>query len=273
MIQLLDIPFAAVEGHQLRLNLFLPKDVKNPPLVLFIHGGGWVSGNRTEAPVRIAERGYALASIEYRLSSEATFPAQIFDCKGAVRWLRAHSQEYGYDASSIAAMGTSAGGHLAVLLGTSNNEEDLEGDVGGNLDQSSSVQLVVDYYGPVDFVLRSKDQPEQTEQKGGIVYALLGGPVQENIEKAKLASGAFNVTADAPPLLIFHGTKDTSVLINQSERLFSVYKEKGLPVTFQKVEGAGHGGPEFSTPENLGLLDQFLDKHLRKAKQSLATKP
>jgi acetyl esterase/lipase len=266
-----DIPFAEVPGRTLMINLFLPKDVKNPPLVVNIHGGGWKAGSRKSARLAVAAKGYALASIDYRYSSEAVFPAQIYDCKGAIRWLRAHAKEYGYDASFIAVMGDSAGGHLAVLLGTTNNDKSLEGDVGGNLDQSSAVQCIVDSYGPADFILRSKDQPEQTEKKGGKVYDLLGGPVAENLEKAKLASGAWHVTPAAPPLLIFHGTADTTVFINQSERLLQAYKDAGLSATLQKVKGGGHGGPQFNSPENLDLMIRFLDSHLRQGKPAADT--
>jgi acetyl esterase/lipase len=262
-----DIPFATLPGRQLMLNLFLPKDVKNPRLVVYIHGGGWRSGNRKECSIApIVNKGYAVASIDYRLSTEAVFPAQIYDCKGAIRWLRAHAKEYGYDASSIAVTGASAGGHLALLLGTSNNDKDLEGDVGGNLQESSSAQAIIDYFGPADFIQRSKDQPNQTEQKSGKVYQLLGGPVHEKVEMAKLASGAYHITQDDPPLLIFHGTADKTVFINQSERVYNSYKELGLDVTLHKVEGAAHGGPQFFTPENLELAAEFLNSKLGKAK-------
>ncbi len=264
MKTLLDLEYAEVDGNKLQLDLFLPANAKNPPLVVYIHGGGWRSGSRKENPLKwLVARGYALASIEYRLSSVAVFPAQIHDCKGAIRWLRAHTAEYGYDAGRIAVTGTSAGGHLAVLLGTSGDEPDLEGKVGGNLDQSSRVQAIVDYYGPTDFVLRSTDQPKETEQKGGKVYSMLGRAVQSDLELAKQASGAFHVTQDDPPLLIFHGTADRTVLQNQSHRLRDAYTTAGLPVEFQTVEGAGHGGPGFWTPDNRELAGKFIDRWLK----------
>lgn len=260
-----DLEFAKVDGQKLLLDLFLPAKASKPPLVLYIHGGGWRSGTRKDVfPLFLAKNGYAVASIDYRLSSVAVFPAQIADCKGAVRWLRAHAGEYGYDADHIAAMGTSAGGHLAVLLGTSGGIQELEGDVGGNLGHSSRIQAVVDFFGPVDFILRSKDQPEQTDKAGGKVYQLLGKPVLQNVELAKLASGAFHVTKDDPPLLVFHGTADKTVLINQSHRICDEYKKHGLQVEFQSVEGAGHGGPQFSTPACQQQVLEFLQKCLRK---------
>ncbi len=260
-----DIVFAEASGQKLMLNLHLPAEVSHPPLVVFIHGGSWRKGDRKDTfAVFLTGHGYAVASIDYRLVPAAVFPAQIFDCKAAVRWLRAHAGEYGYDATRVAAMGTSAGGHLAVLLGTSGGEKDLEGDVGGNLGQSSSVQAIVDFFGPTDFILRSGDQPELTDKESGRVYQLLGKPVRQNIDFAKLASGVFHVTPDDPPLAVFHGTADKTVLINQSHRIVEEYKSHNLPVEFHPVEGAGHGGPQFSTPECRDLVVKFLAEHFAK---------
>jgi acetyl esterase/lipase len=262
-----DLVFAEVDGAKLMLNLYLPAKAEKPPLVVYIHGGGWRAGDRKDKfPLWIAEHGFAVASIDYRLSTVAPFPAQIFDCKAAIRWLRAHANEYGYNAQRVAATGTSAGGHLALLLGTSGDEKELEGDVGGNLTQSSRVQAVVDFYGPSDFVLRTKAQPEQTDKPGGKVYQLLGKPVQENLELAKLASPAFHVTKDDPPLLIFHGSADKTVLMNQAERIRDAYQAVGLPVEFHVLEGAAHGGAKFSAPECQEPTLKFLEQHLNAAK-------
>jgi len=141
-----DIVFAQPDGVDLLLNLHLPKGVEQAPLVMFIHGGSWRNGDRNNCKVAwLAEKGYAVASIEYRVSTEALFPAQIHDCKGALRWLRAHSSKYGYDASKVVVSGSSAGGHLAALMGTSGDVDELEGLTGGNLDQSSRVQGIIDY--------------------------------------------------------------------------------------------------------------------------------
>jgi acetyl esterase/lipase len=265
-----DLRFAEIDGKTLLLNLYLPIHSPNPPLVVSIHGGGWRSGNRKAFPPWLAQRGYAVASIDYRLSSTTVFPAQLFDCKGAIRWLRAHADNYGYDAKRIAVIGESAGGHLALLLGTTGDVKQLEGDVGGNLSQSSRVQAVVDFFGPADFLLRSKDQPQETEKPGGKVYQLLGKPVKGNEELAKLASPAFHVTKQDAPLLVFHGTADKTVLINQSRRICDAYKEMGLPVDFHVVEGAKHGGPEYDTPKCQDLIIKFLDRWLKVGKGPMA---
>jgi acetyl esterase/lipase len=259
-----DIPYAEVNGKKLLLDLYLPEGIDKPPLVVFIHGGSWRAGSRKDCLLTWAvAKGYALASIDYRLSQEAVFPAQIFDCKGAVRWLRAHATEYGYDASRIAVSGASAGGYLAALLGTSGGEASLEGDVGGNATESSRAQAIVDFYGPTDFILRAEEQPKFTDEPGGSVYGLLGHGVKTDPEGAKLASPAFHVTADDPPLLAIHGTKDPQVLPNQSERLCAAYRGLKLENALRPVEGAGHGGPEFVLPDVQEVIANFLDRHLK----------
>jgi len=262
------IPFAEVSGRMLFLDLTVPQGDVAPPLVVMIHGGGWRGGSRNDQTSEamaawLVSHGYATAQIDYRKSSEAIFPAQIFDCKGAVRWLRAHARQYGYDGGRVAALGDSAGGHLSVLLGTSAGVEALEGNVGGNAEQSSRVQAIVDLFGPTDFIQRTRDQPQETDQPTGKVYQLLGGPVHEKLELAKLASGLYHVSHDAPPLLILHGTEDYTVLLNQSERLLDAYRRHGLQATIHLIEGAGHGDKSIYQPETFRWITDFLDVNLR----------
>lgn len=257
-----DLVFAEVDGQKLQLDLFVPA-VKKPSLVVYIHGGSWLRGSRKKTPVQwLTEEGFALASISYRFSDRAIFPAQIHDVKAAIRWLRAHQDEYGYDASRIGVCGTSAGGQLAVLLGTSGGVKELEGTVGEHLQQSSRVQAIVDWYGPADFLLRSKTQPKHN-QPGSSSYQLLGGAPVEKLELARLASGVSHVTTDDPPLLIFHGDKDTTVLLDQSERLRDVYKKAGLDVTLQVIPGGRHNGAaEYFSGESRRLVVDCFSKHL-----------
>ena len=237
-----DIVFAQPDGVDLLLNLHLPTGVEQAPLVMFIHGGSWRNGDRNNCKVAwLAEHGYAVASIEYRVSTEALFPAQIHDCKGALRWLRANASRYGYDATHVVVSGSSAGGHLATLMGTSAGIETLEGNTGGNLDQSSRVQGIIDYYGPTDFVKRSDNQPSKTDEPKGGVYQLLGGPVKSNLDLAKIASPVTYVSKDDPPLLIFHGSNDKTVFLDQSEFLKDAYQQKNLEVSLNIVPDAGHG--------------------------------
>ena len=259
-----DILFAEPDGVALLLDLHMPAGVVNPPLVMFIHGGSWSAGDRTRCKLAwVAQHGYAVASIEYRLSQEALFPAQIHDSKGALRWLRAHQDDYGYDASRVVVAGTSAGGHLAALMGTSGDIAELEGTTAGHPDRSSRVQGVIDYYGPTDFVKRSANQPIKTDDPSGGVYRLLGGAVKENLEAARLASPANYVSEDDPPFLILHGDKDKTVFLDQSEILRDIYLERGLEVQLHVEVGAGHGWSKVSATERDLVLD-FLQRFLRR---------
>jgi len=259
-----DIEFANVDGHNLKLDLYLPAETKNAPLVVWIHGGGWKAGNKSNCPVSwLTDDGYAVASISYRLTDKAIFPAQIHDCKAAIRWLRANADKFGFSTAKIAVSGSSAGGHLAALVGTSGDAKGLEGTVGGNPGHSSRVDAVVDFYGATDFVLRSKTQPHRANKEGSVVYRLLGGGADKKVELAKQASAAFHVTKDDPPFLVFHGGNDKTVLIDQSERIKEVYMKAGLPIALHVLKGSGHGGKEFYVGERRGLIRAFLAKHLR----------
>jgi len=260
-----DIEFARVDGQGLLLDLYQPKGVERPPLFVWIHGGGWRGGSRKRVPLNaVVEHGYALASISYRFTDKAIFPAQIHDCKAALRWLRANAGRFGYNADWIAVGGSSAGGHLALLVGTSGDVKELEGTVGGHLDQSSRVQAVIDYYGPSDFVLRGRTQPERayTEKSGS--FALLGGKVNNGKvfpELETTASPAHYVSADDPPLLVFQGENDKTVLPDQSERIVELYERAKLPATLVLVDKAAHGGRKFYSGEHLQTALRFLDQH------------
>lgn len=258
-----DIVFASIEGTDLKLNLFLPDNATRPPLVIYIHGGGWRNGSyRKNLVPWMTDHGFALASVSYRLTDKATFPAQIHDVKASVRWLRAHAETYGYDATRIGVCGTSAGGHLAMLLGMSGDVEALEGSVGEHAGQSSRVQAVVNYYGPSDFVLRSKTQPAKTESPDGSAYLLLNGRASEQPDKARLASPAWQVSRDDPPLLILHGEKDATVLPDQAERIREAYESAGLSVACHFEKNAGHGGAVFFQGPNRTRVLEFFSKHL-----------
>ena len=258
-----DLVVATVNGHDLKLDLYLPKAAKKPPLVIYIHGGSWRANSYKKCQTAwLTDYGFAVASISYRFSQAAVFPAQIHDCKAAVRWLRTHADELGYDATRIGVTGTSAGGHLALLLGTTGGMPEYEGSAGGSLDTSSTVQAVVDYYGPSDFILRSQNQPAKTEEEDSPVRQLIGGPVKENPERARFASPVFQVSEGDAPLLILHGDKDKTVYLDQSQRMVEAYRAAGLDVALQVVPGGGHGGNAHFTPELREKVAQFLKKHL-----------
>jgi len=260
-----DIEYAVVNGISMKLDLYLPTDGQGrPPLVIFIHGGGWLYGSKEQCKVKwLPEYGYAVASINYRFSWQAIFPAQIHDCKGAVRWLRGQARVYGYKAKRIGVAGDSAGGHLAALLGTSGGKKKLEGDVAGYNNKSSRVQAVVDMYGPTDFIIWAKKVGDIFDTPLNPVYILLGGPVRENRPLARLASPARHISEGDPPVLILHGDMDLVVPVSQSRLLHRRYKKAALDSTLHIIKGAGHGGPEFQDETRKELIIAFFNKHLK----------
>jgi acetyl esterase/lipase len=252
-------------GHQKqKLDLYLPENPSAPlPLIIWIHGGGWAAGSKDGCPAaRFVAQGYAAASLEYRLSGDAVFPAQIEDCKASIRWLRAHAKEYHLDPTRFGVWGSSAGGHLVALVGTSGDVKEF--DVGANLDQSSRVQAVCDFYGPTD-LLRFVTTPgyESHATAGSPESRLIGGIVEQNKDKAAHANPIIYVTKDDPPFLIVHGDKDPTVPPNQSELLFEALKKTGVSAHFHTIHGAGHGGPGFSGKNIDEMVATFFDAHLK----------
>lgn len=246
-----DLIFKSTPQRLLTLDLYLPEGVPNPPLVVYIHGGGWKDGSPKNPPLRhLLVEGFALASISYRLSHEAKFPAQLEDVCDAVAWLVASAPKFGYDASRIALIGGSAGGHLAMLGGITLARDSLP------------VRAVVSYFGPSDFFLRAQTQPSKTEEPGGSVYELLGGTPGQLPEVARAASPALQVDAQSPPLLIFHGTGDNVVHADQSESMAAAYRAAERPVTLVLKTGAGHKISDFEDPDDRRRLREFLKARL-----------
>jgi len=251
------------ERQKLDLYLQIPATFKIPqrPLIVWVHGGAWLGGSKAPCPAqRFVNQGYAVASVHYRLSQHAIFPAQIEDCKAAIRWLRANAGQYHIDPNRIGVWGASAGGHLVALLGTAGNVKDF--DVGPNADVSSRVQAVCDFFGPTDFTKMSSfpstmkhDDADSPESK------LVGGPIQENKDKVRRANPITYVTKDDPPFLIVHGDKDPLVPHNQSEILLDALKKAGVEATLYTVPGGGHGG--FQDPQVDVLVAEFFRQHLR----------
>lgn len=243
-------------GHERnRLDLYLPEKVEGKlPVIVWIHGGSWMAGDKQSGPaIGFSGRGYAVAAMNYRFSQHATFPAQIQDCKAAVRWLRANAETYHLDADHIGVWGASAGGHLAALMGTTADVKEFEGD-GGNEGQSSRVQAVVDWFGPTNFLTAGiKDARTR----------MLGADPRKDPEKAKKASPVNYVSKDAAPFLIMHGDADPTVPYEQSVTFAEALKEAGAEVTFVTIPGGGHGGKGFETAENLKKVQEFLDRHLK----------
>jgi acetyl esterase/lipase len=248
-----------------QLDLYLPRVKPNEklPLVVWIHGGAWKMGSKDEGPaIALADHGFAVASINYRYSTKSIFPAQIYDCKAAIRWLRAHAAEYSYDATKIGVWGASAGGHLAALLGTSGGVASLEGD-GGNADQSSAVQAVSDWCGPTDLesFIQEAMQPRFRESKPELfVNELLGGTPESKKDLAKSASPISFVTSDDPPFLIIHSIEDPVVPFEQSNDFAKKLEAEGVKVKLVKINSTDHMP---MTEANFNEVYKFFDETLK----------
>lgn len=255
---LTDQPYVEGGHERQKLDLYLPKASASEkgatakagpyPLVIWIHGGGWAQGSKDGCPAqRLTAQGFAVASINYRLSGHAVFPAQIEDCKAAIRWLRANAGKYKLDPTRFGVWGSSAGGHLVALVGTTGKATQY--DVGANLNVSSQVQAVCDFYGPTDFLQMDAASPGgrgRHNMADSPESRLIGAPIQEAKEKtAKANPITYIQTAAAakalPPFLIVHGSDDPAVPVGQSELLFKALTAAGSPVQFHVIQGAGHG--------------------------------
>lgn len=266
--------------NPLFLDLYIPESKANQtfPLLIYIHGGGWLEGSKENCPAeQVAKRNYVLACINYRLSTEALFPAQIHDVKKAVRWLRKNAKIYHINPDKIGVWGDSAGGHLSALLGTSSGVAALE----DNSEISSNVQAVCVWYAPTDFTLvppaftdevMTEKVLQDNQNKPWFAYTLathqlLGGNVKDKLDLAQLANPITHIDADDPPFLIVHGERDTVVPIHQSEILAEALTTKGISVTFIRLPQLTHSyrgknGEPFD-PELIKITIDFFDQHLK----------
>lgn len=254
-----DLEYAQVKGVSLKLDLYRPvtKPSAPMPLVIWVHGGGWKTGTKANCPAAwLAAKGYAVASLDFRLLPEHPWPAQIEDPIAALRWLRKESGRYGFDAERTAAMGGSSGGHVVALWGTL------------TLPPEDKVKAVVDWYGPTDLLTMPPNVLSEKRTRAELAKAngalLLGGIVMDQPDKAKAVSALHQVSKDDVPFLIMHGTADTSVPVDQSERLHAALKAVGVESTLKLLPGAGHGGKEFDAPDSRALVQAFLDRHLKR---------
>jgi acetyl esterase/lipase len=264
-----DVEFARVGEHRLMLDLYLPPQSggadRRPPLIVWVHGGAWRSGSRKDMPLGgLVRRGFAVASVDYRLSPVARFPAQVHDIKAAIRFLRKREKDYGYDAGRIAVAGNSAGGHLAALVGVTNGNTELEGTVGEDRSQKSDVQAVISLYGMSNLTtILAQSTPHGLEVRVPALQLLLGGQPQDVPDLARLASPVFHVDATDPPLLLIHGDQDPQAPVNQSLELQGRYEALHLPHRLVVLHGSGHGGKEFVDETRCELMAGFLKEHLK----------
>ncbi|MDB6074487.1 MAG: Carboxylesterase [Verrucomicrobiaceae bacterium] len=275
----LDQSYADNSNPKQMLDLYLPRkrnSEKPLPVVAFIHGGGWIHGDRIGAAsgaIQMARTGdYVAVSVGYRLTNEAHWPEQIYDCKAAIRWIRGQAKEFNLDADHIAVWGSSAGGHLSSLLGTSGDVKELEGREGSFITQSSRVTCVVNLCGPQDFTKALMfDKEGKPVVQDDAVIGLLGGTYEEKHAEAIAASPLTYVTKDDPPFLNAQGTKDQRVAYANAEWIHAALNKTGVPSLLIPITDGGHGS--VSNPELNKRAVQFVGMHLRGIKAEIDTSP
>lgn len=269
-----DVPYIQDGDVAQRLDIYYPEKPPTEalPLIVHIHGGGWMGGSKFPCDVRrMTAQGYVVASVEYRFSQKAKFPAQIQDCQAAIRWLRANAKRYHINPDKVGVVGGSAGGHLSALVGVTGGKK-VFAAIGGNVDQSDAVSCVVDIFGPKNFA-SVIDQAEKDPNVKNIFkfntpsdpYSELIGAKLSDKEKVAAVSPITYVDKDCPPTLILHGTHDALVPYAQSEEFAAAMTKSGASVWLQKFPGGGHGGGSFGKPSVVLLMKNFFDKYLQGA--------
>ena len=256
-----NIQYAQIGDQSLKLDIYEPrKGTGKLPVILWIHGGYWKSGDKNFCPIAfMATRNLAIVSMDYRLTGTAAFPAPLYDCKGVVRWLRANADRYNLDADHIGICGASAGGHLGLLLATTANHPELEGDVGGNPTFSSGVQCVCAFYPPTDLNRLVSDPIDRTNANEDVAK-FIGGAVAQNLDKALAASPLTHVDKSCPPVYLLHGGADTLVPPEQSELFYQALLKAGVPAHLEIVPDKGHGiiAPPAAAQEIYDFFDRYL---------------
>jgi acetyl esterase/lipase len=261
-----DLVFATVGGTALSLDLYRADG--EAPVVVYVHGGGWSSGDKADdAASRIAplvEFGVTVASVNYRLVPSAVFPAQLHDLKGAVRWLRAHGPRLGLRTERIGVWGASAGAYLGSLLALTAGSADFEGTVGRNLEQASDVQAAVHWFGQSDLLAAgSRTEVEARLLPFAFEAGLLGVMSVDSLaDVARRLSLVELVSSSAPPFLIAHGDRDHIVAVSESQALHSALSRAGVEAELMLLAGAGHEGPEFDRPATLAMTAAWLRARL-----------
>ncbi|MCB1278229.1 alpha/beta hydrolase [Prosthecobacter sp.] len=258
-----DIEFSNPDNQHLQVNLAQPKEGKGPfPAVVCIHGGGFRAGKREgydKLLLTLAQHGYVAITVTYRLAPAYQFPAAVHDCKAAVRWLRANAEKYHVDGARIGVMGGSAGGHLAQFLGVTAGVPQFEGE--GNLDQSSAVSCVVNFFGPSDF---TKSYDKSVDAKD-VLPLFFGGDLTTKRKEHIIGSPLYWVTPNAAPTLCLHGTADEYVAYEQAVWIVDKLKAATVEAELVGFEGAGHGLKGVPPEKTEGLMIAFFDKHLKPA--------
>ena len=256
-----DVEYGRVGDISLKLDFYEPNQRRpERPLIVWIHGGAWRSGSKSDVPVaKLREQGFAIASVDYRLSPVAKFPAQIHDIKAAIRYLRANASRFEVDANRFVLAGSSAGGHLAVLAAVSDGVPELSGELAAPENTAANVQAVVSFFGAGNLqTILSQSTPFGLDVRVPALEKFLGGLPDQQPNLARLASPVEHIDSRDPPLWLFHGDQDPQMPINQSHELDGAYKKIGLPVRFEVVHGGKHGGFGFFTETQLRRLGDEL---------------
>ena len=258
-----DVEFAKAGDISLKLDLHLPSGPTRAPLIVWVHGGAWRSGSKKDMPLgKLVADGYAVASVDYRLSTQAKFPAQIHDLKAAIRFLRGHGSQWRLPTKKILIAGDSAGGHLAALAGVSNGNPELEGALGSDRTESSDVQGIISFYGGANLTtILKQSTPHGLSVRVPALDLLLAGQPEDLPALARLASPVFHVDKNDPPLLLLHGDQDPQMPVNQALELCGAYQKVKAPVQLEIVHGAAHGGAMFYDEERLALVKKFLRRN------------
>jgi len=266
----IDIVYTKAGTTELKLDLSRPAEGDGPfPAVVVIHGGAWRGGNKSDLRPLLAvfaQRGYVAISPQYRFCPKDAFPAQVYDVKAAVRWLKGNAKKFKADPDHLGAIGFSAGGHLALMLGLTGPADGLEGDVSAGA-PDSRVQAVVNYFGPTD--LAASDIPTISKP---LVKDFLGGTPQEKPAEAAKASPITFVSKDDAPVLTFQGTKDPLVPFNQAIKLADAMSTAGVPGRVELMVGASHGWGGAEMERTVAETFEFFDRQLKK-KDAPKSKP
>ena len=260
---ILDLTYATVGSKALRLDLHLPSGTAPAPLVIYVHGGAWNAGDKTAYPAFLVASGFAVASVDFRSTDEAPFPANVHDIKAAIRFLRAHAANYGYDGQHIGLSGASSGGHLAALVGVTAGNTALEGTLGSDTGTSSAVQAIVSWFGASNLTtILAQSTVFGVGVREPALRRLLGELPDKTPELARLASPVFQVGPGDPPALLLHGDQDRQMPINQLHELQGAYEAAGLPVETLILHGVGHDGGPFFTGAPAARVVAFLRRTL-----------
>lgn len=271
------VPDRGYLSKAMGMDIIMPTRKEKYPAIVYINGGGFINANKDgylQQRLDLAEHGYVVASITYRVAPTSTFPAALEDVKAAIRYLRAHADKFNIDKEHIGVFGGSAGGYLSAMAGVTSGVEGF--DKGEYLDESSDVQAVVDLYGISDITTIAADYSEEIQAyhrssgstealwvNGSAVFGGRDGGLAANPEGAKAASPMMYISSKTPPFLLLHGDQDVLVSASQTELLRKALEEKHIEATRYLVKNAAHGGEYWVQPEIMKIIIDFFDKHLK----------